>query len=88
MQEELGVPLNYTRGNDAMAEIFFGMTGDGVRFDISHLGYLLDRGLNIALLFGDRDYRCNCKSFPSSPKDPKRSKRTDTSLCVFHRVLC
>ncbi|RBR24481.1 uncharacterized protein FIESC28_02677 [Fusarium coffeatum] len=59
VQQELGVPLNYTRGNDAFPDVFFGGTGDPARYDLSHLGNILDRGLNVALVSGDRDYRCN-----------------------------
>lgn len=61
VQQELGVPLNYTRGNDAFPDVFFGTTGDAARCDLSHLGNILDKGLNVALVAGDRDYRCNCE---------------------------
>ena len=27
----------------------------------STLGRLIDAGVNVALIHGDRDYRCNCK---------------------------
>lgn len=56
------MPLNYTRGNDAFPGVFFEGTGDPARYDLSHLGKILDKGLNVALISGDRDYRCNCKS--------------------------
>ncbi|CAG7556388.1 unnamed protein product [Fusarium equiseti] len=59
VQQELGVPLNYTRGNDAFPGVFFEGTGDPARYDLSHLGNILDKGLNVALVSGDRDYRCN-----------------------------
>jgi hypothetical protein len=61
VQEELGVPLNYTRGNDKFPGAFFEGTGDPARYDLSHLGKILDSGLNVAMVYGDRDYRCNCE---------------------------
>jgi hypothetical protein len=61
VQQELGVPLNYTRGNDQFPGVFFEGTGDPARYDLSHLGKILDSGLNVAMVYGDRDYRCNCE---------------------------
>ncbi|CAI6100721.1 unnamed protein product [Clonostachys chloroleuca] len=59
VQQELGVPLNYTRGSQAVEAAFLRMTGDPVRYGFSHLTHLLDGGVNIAMVYGDRDYRCN-----------------------------
>ncbi|SPJ72296.1 related to serine-type carboxypeptidase Z precursor [Fusarium torulosum] len=59
VQQELGVPLNYTRGNDQFPGVFFEGTGDPARYDLSHLGKILDSGLNVAMVYGDRDYRCD-----------------------------
>lgn len=49
------------KGNDKFPEVFFGATGDPARYDLSHLGKILDSGLNVAMVYGDRDYRCNCE---------------------------
>jgi carboxypeptidase D len=40
-------------------------TGDFV-FDhnIAMLGDLLDQGVKVALVYGDSDYQCNCRSHP------------------------
>ncbi|KAM5346204.1 hypothetical protein ACJ41O_009209 [Fusarium nematophilum] len=59
VQAELGVPLNYTRGNSNVEAAFLKLTGDVVRYDLSYLGQLLDSGVNVAMVYGDRDYRCN-----------------------------
>ncbi|VUC25523.1 unnamed protein product [Clonostachys rosea] len=59
VQQELGVPLNYTRGSKAVEEAFLLATGDPLRYDFSHLTRLLNGGVNIAMVYGDRDYRCN-----------------------------
>lgn len=62
VQVELGVPLNYTRGSDQVEAAFLGLTGDIMRYGLSHLGHLLDNGVNVAMANGDRDFRCNCES--------------------------
>lgn len=64
VQAELGLPLNYTRGNDLIPDIMFA-NGDLVRYDLSQLGDILDAGVNLAMVFGDRDLRCNCEWPPS-----------------------
>lgn len=38
----------------------FVFTGDYLRSYSSDLGKLLDVGVKVALLHGDRDFRCNC----------------------------
>jgi len=61
VQAALGVPLNFTDisyiGEDVYQNI-----GDALRVDISNLNYILQRGYKVAMVHGDRDYRCNCKS--------------------------
>lgn len=38
----------------------FNLTGDFVRGDsLLNLGTLLDKGTNVAMVYGDRDYQCN-----------------------------
>lgn len=61
VQEELGIPLNFTRGNSDIEQAFLAGTGDMMRYGLEHLGRLLDSGVNVAMVYGDRDYRCNCK---------------------------
>jgi hypothetical protein len=40
----------------------FALSGDFVRGkNLAILGQLLDRGVKVALMYGDRDYQCNCK---------------------------
>ena len=69
MQQSLGVPLNYTYNSDLAAALFglngspdlypFAGTGDGVRqAGGPNLEYLLANGVKVALIYGDRDYRC------------------------------
>ncbi|KAF2637301.1 alpha/beta-hydrolase [Massarina eburnea CBS 473.64] len=59
IQQALGVPLNFT-GASALNMAAFNNTGDFVRgHQLRDLGTLLDRGVKVALVFGDRDYQCN-----------------------------
>ncbi|KAK1055262.1 hypothetical protein LTR74_015801 [Friedmanniomyces endolithicus] len=59
VQKELGVPVNYTEDSNLVANIFLALTGDpsGVR-GLEKLEYLLSSGVKVALVYGDRDYRC------------------------------
>lgn len=59
VQEALGVPLNFTISNGAIVESFFEGTGDPLRASISALEQVLDAGIAVAMVYGDRDYRCN-----------------------------
>ncbi|OIW27065.1 alpha/beta-hydrolase [Coniochaeta ligniaria NRRL 30616] len=59
VQLELGVPLNFS-GLSVAAATAFVKTGDFVRGrNLAILGELLDGGVKVALVYGDRDYQCN-----------------------------
>jgi carboxypeptidase C (cathepsin A) len=59
VQGALGVPVNYSAQNIAVAEAFEG-TGDFLRPNsLEAIGYLLDSGVKVALVYGDRDFGCN-----------------------------
>ncbi|KAF2659029.1 alpha/beta-hydrolase [Lophiostoma macrostomum CBS 122681] len=59
VQQDLGAPLNWSQSNSAVAQAFRGI-GDynrpGWKED---LAYLLDAGIKVTLVYGDRDYACN-----------------------------
>ncbi|KAL9483353.1 hypothetical protein ACSS6W_002142 [Trichoderma asperelloides] len=58
-QLALGVPLNFTGLSSAVAQVFL-QTGDFIRgHNLELLGRLLDSGIRVALVYGDRDYQCN-----------------------------
>lgn len=61
VQAELGVPVNFTMSNTAITNAFFVGTGDPMRVDISFLERVLESDVNVAMVYGDRDYRCNCE---------------------------
>ncbi|RYO86673.1 hypothetical protein DL763_006626 [Monosporascus cannonballus] len=59
IQEELGVHVNFTGLSTAASTAFPGR-GDFVRGrNLEILGELLDSGVKVALMYGDRDYQCN-----------------------------
>ncbi|EFX06048.1 carboxypeptidase [Grosmannia clavigera kw1407] len=68
VQQQLGVPLNFSLLSYTVDKVFgfassspslSSSTGDAARqAGVNNLAYLLDRGVRVALIFGDRDYRC------------------------------
>jgi carboxypeptidase C (cathepsin A) len=59
VQQSIGTPVNYTQ--DSLAVFFaFNRTGDWARDDvIRDLADLLNDGVRIALIYGDKDFVCN-----------------------------
>jgi hypothetical protein len=44
----------------------FEASGDFLKGNgLAILGQMLDRGVKVSLLYGDRDYQCNCESASS-----------------------
>ncbi|KAJ1329872.1 Serine carboxypeptidase [Microdochium nivale] len=59
VQDALGVQVNFT-GLSSAADAAFIATGDFVRGrGLAVLGEMLDRGVRVALIYGDMDYQCN-----------------------------
>ncbi|KAK8029456.1 hypothetical protein PG993_010747 [Apiospora rasikravindrae] len=59
VQEALGVPLNFTGFASAPNDAFI-KTGDFMLgHNVADLGHLLDKGVKVAFMYGDRDYQCN-----------------------------
>ena len=59
VQQDLGIPLNWTQSNAAVSRAFRGI-GDYPRPGWKEdLAYLLEEGIKVALVYGDRDYACN-----------------------------
>lgn len=61
VQGALGVPVNFTESVNSVYSAF-GATGDYARSDVhgylDDIAYLLDTGVKVALVYGDRDYAC------------------------------
>ncbi len=59
VQSALGVPLNFTSSSSVVAAAFRAI-GDYPRPGwLEDLSYLLENGVKVALVYGDRDYACN-----------------------------
>ncbi|KAH0337683.1 alpha/beta-hydrolase, partial [Aureobasidium melanogenum] len=59
VQADLGVPLNFTGFSSVIAQEY-AASGDFLKGNnLAALGQLLDRGVKVSLLYGDRDYQCN-----------------------------
>ncbi|KAE8152818.1 Alpha/Beta hydrolase protein [Aspergillus avenaceus] len=62
VQQALGVPVNFTLISNTVGKAF-NLTGDYARRDpLGYLGdiaYLLEHNVQVALLYGDRDFACN-----------------------------
>lgn len=59
VQQALGVPLNYTASATVVTANFFARTGDPARQGIEQLNYILSHGVEVSMVYGDRDYQCN-----------------------------
>ena len=59
VQKALGVPVNYTFGSAAVAEGFDSVGDFGRPGSREAVSYLLDSGVKVALVYGDRDFVCN-----------------------------
>jgi hypothetical protein len=56
VQAALGAPLNYTDVMESVNQVF-SKVGDMARGGfIEDMGYLLDTGVKVAMVYGDRDY--------------------------------
>ncbi|KAI0202606.1 carboxypeptidase S1 [Astrocystis sublimbata] len=59
VQAALGVPVNYTSSSGAVSDAFRGI-GDYVRPGwVDDLAFLLENGIKVHLMYGDKDYACH-----------------------------
>ena len=59
VQEDLGVPLNFTQDCPVLEGQYFTITGDSARVaGKPAMEKLLNAGVKVNLVYGDRDYRC------------------------------
>jgi hypothetical protein len=63
VQAALGVAVNFTNQATEIAYVF-STTGDNIQRDyLQSLGRVLDDRVRVSLVYGDRDYACNCKLY-------------------------
>jgi hypothetical protein len=58
VQQSLGAAVNYTEDAN-LTTLYFAGTADAFRQNQSNIEYLLQNNIQVALLYGDRDTRCN-----------------------------
>ncbi|PPJ57197.1 hypothetical protein CBER1_07013 [Cercospora berteroae] len=58
VQDDLGVPLNWTSYSEAVRNAS-SFTAQAFHRDPDRIAYLLDRGVKVHLMYGDRSYGCN-----------------------------
>lgn len=59
VQQALGVPVNFTGDSYLQVYNMFYDTGDASRYaGAGDIQFLLDSGVKVAMVYGDRDYRC------------------------------
>ncbi|KAK5111187.1 hypothetical protein LTR85_012236 [Meristemomyces frigidus] len=59
VQQSLGVAVNFTADSTANQNVMLDISGDAARTaGMKSVEYLLDSGIKVALVYGDRDYRC------------------------------
>ncbi|KAB5522165.1 carboxypeptidase C [Coniochaeta sp. 2T2.1] len=55
----LGVPVNFTASSPVVEDRFHATYDIAVGGFLEAIGYLLDRGVKVHMMYGDRDYGCN-----------------------------
>jgi carboxypeptidase D len=80
VQQSLGVPLNFTYDSN-LANALYGFPGTGYPYagtgdlvrqaGFPNIEYLLSHGIKVALVFGDRDYRCPWNGAEATAKAAK-----------------
>lgn len=63
VQDALGVPVNFSANAPVVAKAF-SLTGDNVKGGSREaLASIMDAGVPVTMMYGDRDYACNCKEY-------------------------
>jgi hypothetical protein len=52
--------VNFTQVDNSIVTAMFAQTGDAMIQDMSHLEKIVSNDIDVALVYGDRDYECNC----------------------------
>lgn len=63
----MGVRVNFTSNDYTYQAAMFSLTGDEIIQDKTPLENILSNGVSVALVYGDRDYQCNCMYCPFIP---------------------
>lgn len=77
VQEALGVPVNHTMSATFVQNMFFA-TGDATLRTYGDLEFLLKKGRNVVMVYGDRDYRCAWTGAEAVSLALEHDKKEDT----------
>lgn len=73
VQEDLGVRVNFTQVDNSIVTAMFAQTGDAMIQGMSLPEKIVSNNIDVALVYGDRDYECNCTNFSIDPQFVMRS---------------
>ena len=59
VQKALGVPVNHSFASNAVAESFQNTADMAKGGLVEDIAYILDHGVKVTMMYGDRDYACN-----------------------------
>jgi hypothetical protein len=59
VQKAIGVPLNWTSSSSTVKKRFQQLGAYPRDASLGNMAYLLDNGIKVALMYGDRDFACN-----------------------------
>lgn len=87
VQQALGVPVNYTNPGGNAPYYGFQLTGDYVRGGrLEDLSSLIEDGIKVALVYGDRDYACNWIGGEAISLAVNYSRSTDFASAGYENI--
>lgn len=70
VQDALGVPVNFSANAPVVSQAF-SLTGDNVKGgSLEALASIVDAGVSVTMVYGDRDFACNCKKYATCRPSP------------------
>lgn len=87
VQAAIGTPVNFSSHSAAVSSQFRGL-GDDARSHgyVDDIAYLLDSGVKVALVYGDRDYACNWMGGETISLDVDYSKSSNFRAAGYQDV--
>jgi hypothetical protein len=59
--------VNFTQVDNSIVTAMFAQTGDAMIQGMSLPEKIVSNNIDVALVYGDRDYECNCTNFSIDP---------------------
>lgn len=83
---DLGVPVNFSASSSAVWANFE-RSGDQLLGFIDAIGYLLDSGIKVHMMYGDRDYACNWLGGEMTSLQIPHAHKDDFSKAGYAEVM-